>query len=858
MPAEFAKVALLDHLYKLRRGRRVSASIITTYSINVPFYEDVVLRYLEAAGSRLNVVIVDAGEFGASFAAESSRPRRAGHDYVVLPVQMNGAFHPKILALFSDEGMAVAVGSHNLTEAGFGRNGEISGTFGFDMQPVPLNVSESIADYLIECAAEFAPGDAALSKRIAERLQAQSRRGAQAEDDIAFVGKKPEVSLIDRVFNKKELEAARRVLLLGPYFDDELAFLGELRKRARQAALTVAIQPDYSIMRYPDRLPARTRLCDVSAMSRILARQFIHAKGIVVESAKQSIVVVGSANPSRPAWLASKTTGNFEAVIAMRGEIAKRAVKALLLDQLWDAPTISKEQLRQIEVRSLSIPPDSGVGIAAISGLWKDGWIEAKLQNKVGNVREVRTLTGPEVRSTLEFEKRALKDGKLRFASPEPGMFEVDLIGRPEPMILIASSARELSRSLVSGPAARLIDELGRLSDGAAPGEELINLCEKVLLQGESEDTNEIRKPKRGRRSVSDRQESDDATYSPRGISIQDTRSKSGSAVAIGLDISAIITLLLKQLSGPQKESADPTADDPNDDTDDPDDDKKPENKPRWEDVVRAIRPRVTRLLNRLSDRIDEDHSAKWKYERVLVTLALLKRLRKFHPGLAIPFSGAPERLVDDEQLRDAFKLAMRCWFARESGAVGTLEQVGGIDSEHEVLGRALLLWIAYEAGSDVAQPPSFHMEADQLRAFQADRTDALISAIAAAANQETLERARHEIFDRGEWEDPCDRADRIEAWFRRHIAIGQAVQRALAAKRPPTLPTLARAPAIQDIVVWKHEPGWPRFPEVVTGRSVHLAEVGDEEPILVARQFVQAVDLDRLGIAALLASARR
>jgi len=79
MPADFAKVPLLDRLYKLRRqGRRIFSSIITAYSFNLPFYENVVLRHLQAAGSRLNVVLVDAGELGRAFVAESTAPRRAG------------------------------------------------------------------------------------------------------------------------------------------------------------------------------------------------------------------------------------------------------------------------------------------------------------------------------------------------------------------------------------------------------------------------------------------------------------------------------------------------------------------------------------------------------------------------------------------------------------------------------------------------------------------------------------------------------------------------------------------------------------------------------------------------------------
>jgi hypothetical protein len=445
----------------------------------------------------------------------------------------------------------------------------------------------------------------------------------------------------------------------------------------------------------------------------------------------------------------------------------------------------------------------------------------------------------------------------MRFAAPGAGIFAVDVSDHTEPMVVIASSAGELGSTLVSGAAARLIDELGRLGGGTAPGEELIDLCEKVLLQPQEEDESDTtRRP--SRRTAASTQQSDNETYSPRGISLHDGAVGSRRSVTVDLDISAIITLLLKDLEPEAKEKGDPTADDEDateDETPDTDGaDNKARPRAQWEDIVRAIRPRVRRLLNRLADRIEETHSAKWKYERVLVTLALMKRLRKFHPGSAIPFTGVPKRLVDDEQLREAFKLAMHCWFARDGGVVGALERMGGIDSEHEIMGRALLLWAAYEAGADVARPAGSRMEPEEFRAFQADRTDALISAIAASASPETLERARREIFDRGMWAEPCDRLDKIDVWFRRHTQIGQALQRALVRNRPPKLPVLARVPSIEDIVVWKQEPGWPRFPEVVTGRVVHLADVGDEEPIKIAQQFVQPVDIDGLGIRTFLA----
>lgn len=220
---EIAKIGLLDLLYKLRRDRRrIFASVITTYTANLPFYETVVLRHLTAAGSRFNVVLVEAKELAKAFSADSSRPTRAGVDYQLLPVSKGAAFHPKIMALFSDDGLAIAVGSHNLTEAGFGYNGEISVACGFDGGRAPLHISTTVANYLIECAGDLVPGDQALSRRLAERLRSRANRGPDENHELSFFGVRPEQSLLDLVFKDGELASCGRILVVGPYFDDEL------------------------------------------------------------------------------------------------------------------------------------------------------------------------------------------------------------------------------------------------------------------------------------------------------------------------------------------------------------------------------------------------------------------------------------------------------------------------------------------------------------------------------------------------------------------------------------------------------------------------------------------------------------
>ena len=107
------------------------ASIITTYSFFAPFYEDVVLRRLNAAGSRNNVVLVDARQLSLTLGDETLRPRRAGYDYTLLPIASAAAFHPKVVLLISRKGACTMIGSHNLTISGYGINRELTSFLSF-------------------------------------------------------------------------------------------------------------------------------------------------------------------------------------------------------------------------------------------------------------------------------------------------------------------------------------------------------------------------------------------------------------------------------------------------------------------------------------------------------------------------------------------------------------------------------------------------------------------------------------------------------------------------------------------------------------------------------------------------------
>ena len=125
MALDAAAFSLLDALAETG----FQSSVIATYCCYFPFYEEVVLRRLLDRGCTNNILMVDTALCAEAFANEDIRPRRAGRDYTLVPVDLRGAFHPKLIVTLGKAKGALFVGSHNATLAGFGLNDEVTNVF---------------------------------------------------------------------------------------------------------------------------------------------------------------------------------------------------------------------------------------------------------------------------------------------------------------------------------------------------------------------------------------------------------------------------------------------------------------------------------------------------------------------------------------------------------------------------------------------------------------------------------------------------------------------------------------------------------------------------------------------------------
>ena len=107
-------------------------ALLTTYSFDPYFFEQLVLPDLWAGSSNSILILVDQGELRNALNSHIGDLRHLGRRYFLQPVEWRGAFHPKIFLRLGDEGGLAWVGSNNLTRGGWGGNSELGSAWKLD------------------------------------------------------------------------------------------------------------------------------------------------------------------------------------------------------------------------------------------------------------------------------------------------------------------------------------------------------------------------------------------------------------------------------------------------------------------------------------------------------------------------------------------------------------------------------------------------------------------------------------------------------------------------------------------------------------------------------------------------------
>ncbi|TRO31174.1 hypothetical protein EQ832_25105 [Pseudomonas sp. ALS1131] len=772
----------------IKRGG-YEASLITTFNATLPFYEEVLLRKLVAAGCRHNVVLMDRGQCAASWESQVTRPRLAGHAYTLLPIGVSGAFHPKVCLLLGAKKASILIGSHNLTLSGLGFNREITnwieigGAKDGEGTAVLKAVWLMLRDW-IELERGKAPeplleSALAIGRFISPLIATAGDMGLPAV--LAQDPRGP--ALIDQLAERITAPVAR-VAVLGAFFDRELALLKELKARWPTADIVVGIDPDSvhhpgsydgEIVRYVD--------------AREIAERagYLHAKVLYFEthSAKADVFVSGSANPSRPAWM-DAANGNVEAIVLHAGIAARRAAEATSMLSLFELPELPPEAFATIQERSEAIEIEQPASLPLLSG-YSDadrGLIRIRYRGKQMSVTAAELL-GPNQEMLETLAPLELNEDEVVFRTKvEATDIRSCLLaqgGRPiaRAMILHPSVIESNSRSSRQYQIRLALSELGSTE---ADISRVIASVERVIFAEQSD--HEIQMAIRECRNKKDALPVEDGPTSL-VISVSDmARMKRKQRVLKSGDLAYLIDVLMRRLNdgievrsveadraGRSEEEQIGQEDDGGEETSDT------VEKPQFTDaeIAQAVARKARALSRKMVEQLklaSQDETRKVSASiQLIAVLALIRELR--HLDKQKRWRATGQDLVEEWDRRYLFDESIRYLLGSESRLLEVIDNTIDDDADETMQLRTLLVWLAWDLGDELTGKVSLMWDADEKR--QRLQTNAVFLRLmpSIAADQDASAELRDSI--RRTLKPTPKASVQAEQWLGLHLTYGSS-----------------------------------------------------------------------------------
>lgn len=700
MSDELASTSLLEHISE--SGFR--SSVFTTYSCYFPFYEEVVLRRLMAAGCVHNVLLVDATRCAEAFAVEELRPRRAGRDYTLIPVKVGGAFHPKMFLRFGKSKGSLLVGSHNVTLSGFGLNDEVTNIF--RLEGAALRAGGAVFRQALSYLGQFMP------TRLPDVVEAFEgvRLGVPWLDGPLGVGPQErqlltESGTSDDLWSQvaplvpKEVKTA---FVGGPFFDPTLAMVRRLQREVRPQRLVIGIDPSAAAI---DPIEAGrlggVEWVNIAGVSQIPQRRDgasrpLHAKVFWFAGMHDELLVTGSANPSVAAFFASPDLRNAEAVVADR---TKGAADRLHIEALLAAPAVTPAEWREVASRRESAPkPDAAeprrilmatptpAGFIAQDAM-EVGLVFDAMDDQDNPLGKVVAVGGGILEAT-----DSIRDA-TRYLEARSGLVHV---------LVVVHRTEDIAKNLGGDTRKALRHALGALEEDPTQLDALLKLTEKVVFDsGDVVRTTPLRSPD----SVDAGREEPTA---PASLALEAAGRNNSAARRRSLasgDIVVLLDALMRRLGEGLSAGSPRSRSEEEEISADEEDggDLAPE-VADFEVLAKACRGKVRRLVKRMAGQLElanESTNARRGIVQLAAVLGVIRTLRIIEQRPE--WKRARQKLVDRDDewsiLQDA--VIAIAWGA-DAMAVRAVTETDGEGFAELSIVIGLLAWLAWDVETDI------------------------------------------------------------------------------------------------------------------------------------------------------------
>lgn len=771
-------ISILD---ELRRHRGFDAALVASYNVYFPFFEEVVFRRLIAAGCRHTVLLMDAKQFSASLSQEETRPRLAGKSYSLFPIKAGGAFHPKLILLVSKKKGLLFVGSHNLTLSGLSINQELTNFA--EITPDKSGDAKAVWRFVRAWTKQL-PQQLQESITSFESLASWLVSSKKVEPSV-ILGASPEGDPPWSELKSQLRKPIKRITVIGPFFDSKLAFLDTLSRELSPKELIVALDPASSKISVQEaKAFSRARFVAAPVLYR---DTYLHAKAILFEEENgRALLVTGSANPSKAAWLEPPLNRNAELLCVQSYEPGSLPDVAQSIQRLHLEPTISDVVWAQVT----KTPQDDEVVVGSSFYIAQET-AKGFFLEKAPACQKVRILSyDGAVSEWIQISHTEGENLSLEIESPglRANANLIELEGKQRAFALVHHT-QELSAKAESDAHRAFRKAMVSLSGDVPEIEHLLKIVEKMIFD-------EKRVPISAASHAPSAAESDEPTMLPNSfaVSLQDVnRGKKHARYLAKDDITLVLDFINQQL-GQGLERSRAIVSRTEEQLVGTEDDEPAPATPVVMDgaaLARACRRKCKSLINRLSGQLAQitNESALNAIRQTAVVLGLIEHLCKVTRNANwVP---ADEPLVDGWDLGDLFILVGERIYPRATGAIFFAKELLGDDRFEEILMiHRLMLWLGWYCGVDIRAAARIEEKDDLEVNLYELRT--LYGVLLSLPSSE-VEKARDFLFSWSVGQESV-----TAQWMHLHM---QWAKRLEAIEKDPQRLLIARQPEIGDLV---------------------------------------------------------
>ncbi len=314
--------------------------VITSYSIDLAFFEQLILPRLRGAGITNINIFVDAGMLEKYLASHlGNSTANFNVKYSITPVHISGAFHPKMLFLAGKNKNYLAVGSGNITSSGLLYNDEIWSSFFMSKERKSAQpIFKSAWQYILTLSSLCIGINQTKINWIAQHSKWIEALTDIHDESVSIKGidyklayTRENSSLYKDVIQQL-LPKPKSIKIIAPYYNRTGAFLQKVIDDLDPYEMHCVVDTTNGILP----IDFKSDTCQFSDWSDVIkpentnSIQRLHAKIIQIEYDNYSVLIFGSANATVEAFgISERNFKNEEAIITIQSDNSRDFLKEL-------------------------------------------------------------------------------------------------------------------------------------------------------------------------------------------------------------------------------------------------------------------------------------------------------------------------------------------------------------------------------------------------------------------------------------------------------------------------------------------------------------------------------------------------